>query len=116
MSMVKPSEKTKLTGFLANGLPSIALSIGVVGLLGGVLAYSQSPKQFFFSYLMAYMFLITITWGSLFFVILQRLVRSGWSSTIRRIPETLMTNIPLMAVFFIPILFGMHELYHWTHA
>ena len=34
---------------------------------------------------------------------------------IRRIPEALIWSFPLLAVLGLPIIFGMHDLYHWTH-
>ena len=70
---------------------------------------------FFFSYLTSYMFFLTLTLGALFIVLLQYVTAAGWSVVIRRVPEVLMCNIPLMGILVIPILFGMHDLYHWTH-
>jgi len=61
------------------------------------------------------MFFLTLTLGAMFIVLLQYLTTAGWSVVIRRVPEVLMRNIPLMLVLFIPIIFGMHDLYHWTH-
>ena len=31
----------------------------------------------------------------------------------RRLPETLAYAFPLLAVLFLPIIFGMHDLFHW---
>ncbi|RAP26584.1 quinol:cytochrome C oxidoreductase [Candidatus Marinamargulisbacteria bacterium SCGC AG-333-B06] len=70
---------------------------------------------FYFSYLTSYMFFLTLTLGAMFIVLLQYVTSAGWSVVIRRVPEVLMSNIPLMLILFIPILFGMHDLYHWTH-
>ena len=35
---------------------------------------------------------------------------------LRRIGETVFVTLPVMAVLFIPVLLGMHDLYEWTHA
>jgi hypothetical protein len=51
----------------------------------------------------------------MFFVIIQFLTRAGWSVVVRRVAESLMANVGVLFVLFIPILFGLHELYHWTH-
>ncbi len=69
-----------------------------------------------FSYLTSFIFFLSITLGALFFVMIQFISRAGWSVVVRRIPELMMTNISLMAVLFVPVLFGLHELYHWTHS
>jgi len=52
----------------------------------------------------------------LFFVIIQFLTRAGWSVVVRRLAENIMASLPIFALLFVPLLFGMHDLYHWTHA
>jgi hypothetical protein len=34
---------------------------------------------------------------------------------LRRIGETVFATLPVMAVLFLPVLFGLHELYEWSH-
>lgn len=74
-------------------------------------------KRFWFAYLVAYLFILTISLGALFFTMVNHITKATWSVVVRRVSETLAMNIPLLALFAIPILaFGMHDLYHWTHA
>ncbi len=68
------------------------------------------------TYLVSFSLFLSLTLGALFFVLLQHVTRSGWSVVIRRIAETMATNIWLMAILVIPILLGMQHLYHWSHA
>jgi hypothetical protein len=89
--------------------------VGVVGLLASGLGYFLDHDQFFFSYLVNFAFFSSIALASLFFVLLQHLTRSHWSVAIRRIPETFLSNIWIWALFIIPVILGMHSLYHWTH-
>src|SRR5699024_8521990 len=72
--------------------------------------------QFFFSYLTSFAFFTSLALAALFFVMLQHLTRSHWSVALRRIPESMTANIAIWAVFIIPVLFGIHSLYHWSHA
>ena len=72
--------------------------------------------HFLFAYLIAWVFCVSIALGSLFFIMIQHLPKARWSTTIRRIPEAIAANFPLIALAGIPILLGMHELFHWTHA
>lgn len=90
--------------------------VGVVGLLASGIGYFLQHDQFFFSYLVNFSFFSSIALGSLFFVLVQHLTRSVWSVALRRIPETFASYIHIWALFLIPILLGMHSLYHWTHA
>jgi hypothetical protein len=110
------SSESRLSGFLAGNFPKFLLGAGILGLLASAALYPSDPKRFFFSYLTAFMFFLTISLGSLFFVTIHHLVRSGWSVVVRRIPEHLMKNVLILAVLFIPVLFGMHHLYEWTHT
>ncbi len=97
---------------------SVPIYCFLVGLLGGVgsfFSFLYHPIQFYFSYLVAFMFFLTLSLGSLFFVIIQNLVRSGWSVSIRRIPEVYAMNLRLFPFLFLPILFGIGDLYYWAH-
>jgi len=78
------------------------------------LGYFQNPARFFQSYLVAFTFTTTIGLASFFFVQVQFLSGSAWSVVLRRIMENIMTTLPVGAVLFIPIAFGLNYLYPWT--
>jgi len=90
--------------------------LGGAALLLTVIGYFFDSRQFFFSYLVAWVFWVTLGLGALFFVMLNHLTGAVWGIVLRRINETIMKTLPYMAVFFIPIIFGMHDLYYWSHA
>ena len=94
----------------------IALIVGVIGLIASAVGYFVDSPQFFYSYLTAFAFWVTIALGGLFFVMLHHLTGATWSLVVLRQAETIMSILPILAIFFIPVLFGMHDLYHWTHA
>jgi len=72
-------------------------------------------KRFYFSYLTAWAFCLSVSLGGMFFVLIQHLTKAYWSVVVRRISEVLMMNFPILAILAIPIILGMHDLYHWTH-
>lgn len=81
--------------------------IGLAALAGGLwLGWNRDDylRYFSASYLLNYMFFLSISLGALFFVILQHLVRAGWSVTVRRPAEILADNVIYMAMLFLPIL------------
>ena len=92
------------------------LVIGVVLLAISGIGWSQDPTQFYFSYLVGWVFCISIALGSLFFVLAQHLTKARWSVVVRRIPEALMWTFPLLALLGIPFVLGTHDLYHCTHS
>ncbi|MDX1672085.1 MAG: hypothetical protein R3211_07070 [Balneolaceae bacterium] len=94
----------------------VLFGVGITGLIASGIGYYLEHDQFFFSYLVSFTFFSSFALGCLFFVMLQHLTRASWSVAVRRIPETISSNILVWALFLIPILLGMHSLYHWTHA
>lgn len=120
---IKPeqmAEENPYLGALGAKLKTGGVIIGVLGLgLGIVLGNAQDDnwRNFFFSYLVAFVFFVSLSLGGLFFTILQHLTRATWSVVVRRIAEVLAGGIPLLAVLVLPIvlpaLMGNSELYLW---
>jgi|YNPMSStandDraft_2_1061718.scaffolds.fasta_scaffold07862_3 hypothetical protein len=108
------AENFKLTSESKFG--TVALGVGVAGVVASVAGLFIDHKTFFFAYLVAFMFWMAIALGGLFFTMVHHLVGAEWSIVLRRIPETLASAIPMMAILFIPIVLGMHNLYEWSHA
>ncbi len=96
-------------------LPMIAGAIGLISLIASFMM-GYGSKQFSFSYLTGFVYWLTLVLGGLFFVLLHYLARSGWSVVVRRLAEHVSGTLPLFVVLFIPVVLGMHDLYHWTHA
>jgi hypothetical protein len=100
----------------AGKVGQIALTVGIVGLALAAVAYFTNREHFFFAYLTAFTFWVTISLGALFFTMLHHLTGASWSIVLRRIAENLMAPLPWMFLLFIPVLLGLHELYVWSHA
>ena len=77
---------------------------------------AANPKQFFFSWLVSFLFFLSLALGALFFVLIQYAAQGGWGIVVRRIGETVFATLPVMAVLFVPVLLGLHDLYEWAHA
>jgi hypothetical protein len=65
---------------------------------------------------MAYLFWTGIALGCFAIVMLHHMVGGGWGFVIRRLLESGTRTIPLMAVLFLPLFLGLHDLYEWTHS
>jgi hypothetical protein len=107
-------------GALGARVARIAALVGLVGLVASLAIAALGAdgwRRFFFSYLLSFSYLLTLALGALFFVILQHLTRAGWSVVVRRWAEAIAATLPVLAVLAVPIAaFGLHHLYHWTHA
>jgi len=103
---LSPAHRDSLQrGALAVGLIASVLSIGG--------AFFNSP-QFFRSYLLAYLFWIGLPLGCFAIVMLHHLVGGTWGFVIQRLLESGIRTFPLMALLFLPLLFGMPEIYPWA--
>jgi hypothetical protein len=91
-----------------------ALLVGVVAAGLCVVGYRVDPAQFFRSYLMAYMFWLGVVMGCLAILMMHYLVDARWGLLIRQVLAAGTRLLPLMMVLFIPITFGIPELYAWA--
>lgn len=99
-------------GLAALGRRSIV--IGVIALAALAFGGPANPDQFFRSYLVAFLYWLGIGSGSLAILMTYHLTGGAWGALIRRILEAGTRTLPLMAVLFIPLAFGLTRLYPWT--
>ncbi|MCP4191948.1 MAG: quinol:cytochrome C oxidoreductase [Planctomycetaceae bacterium] len=95
--------------------------LGVGGLLlAGLLSLvdGNSSARLSHAYLLNFSFFLSVSLGSLFFVMLQHLTGARWSVVVRRIAEILASPLPVLGLLslpiVIPLLFGSSALYTWN--
>src|SRR5450631_940989 len=91
-----------------------SLVIGLIFAALAVLIGFMRPNEFFRAYLLAFMAWLGVTLGSMAILMIRHLTGGGWGMVIRRIMGAAMRCIPLMALLFVPILFGLPRLYVWA--
>jgi hypothetical protein len=91
-----------------------ALGAGILLLVASIIGGIFSPNDFFRSYLMGYLFWFGLTLGSMAIVMMQYLTGGAWGVVSRRPLEAAMRTLPVIALLFIPICFGTHNLYEWA--
>lgn len=99
-----------------SGAQRIALLAGALGIIACIVGVVFDRTQFFRSYLLAYVFWISIALGSLGIILLHNLVGGRWGVIIRQFVESAVRTLPYMAVLVIPLLIGIPVLYEWSHA
>ena len=92
------------------------LIAGAVGAVVSVLGFLLNSRQFFQSYLMAYMLWLGVTLGCLALGMVHQLSGGAWGVLIRRPIGAASRVIPLMTVLFLPIALGVMRIYPWTNA
>lgn len=91
----------------ALGAGGIALALSFVGAI-------VWPKEFFQAWLVAYFYWLAMALGSTALLMMQYISGGRWGAVIRRPLEAGASNVPLMALFFVPMAFGLQYLYPWA--
>src|SRR6202451_4358385 len=93
-----------------------SLVIGVVfAAISGVLAFLK-PDQFYRAYLLGFMCWLGVALGSMAILMIRHLTGGGWGTVIRRILGAAMRTVPLLALLFIPVLFGLRRMHVWLQT
>jgi hypothetical protein len=91
------------------------LGIGVLALAACAVGAYFDPPQFFRAYLTAYLFFLGIAHGCLAILMLYHLTGGAWGFLIRRILEAGMGTMPLLAILFAPLAWGIGHIYPWAN-
>ena len=91
-----------------------SLMIGVVFGVLAIIGAFMRPEEFYRAYLLGFMCWLGVALGSMAILMIRHLTGGGWGLVIRRTLGAAMRTLPLLALLFIPILFGMHRLYIWA--
>jgi hypothetical protein len=96
-------------------------NVPMILLVGGgilsVIGLIAKPKEFAYSWLLAFMFFLSLCLGALFLVIAHHLFDAGWSVPIRRFCEHIACLLfPWMLIAFLPIAFFAKTIYKWLNV
>jgi len=91
------------------------LIAGAAGAAVSLVGLLLDRRQFFQSYLMTFMLLLGATLGSLALGMIHQLSGGAWGVVTRRIFGAASRVLPVLTLLYVPLLFGLHDLYEWTH-
>ncbi|MCU0406997.1 MAG: quinol:cytochrome C oxidoreductase, partial [Ignavibacteriaceae bacterium] len=100
---------------LPSSISKIGMTLLILGVILGVVAFFVDHTRAVYNYLIAFTFMISIGVGALFLIALEYIVGADWSVPIRRVVEFFAAIIPLLALLVIPLLLNVGELFHWSH-
>lgn len=87
----------------------------LVGLAAFIAGFLQDPDRTWANYLLNNYYFLMLALGAAFFIALQNISQAGWSAAFKRVGEAMSGYIPVAAIFFLGIIFGMKSLYEWSH-
>ena len=87
------------------------------GLAGGAVAafgYANFRERFYPAYLTAYIYWLGISLGCVALALVHGMTGGAWGRTIRRVVEAGYETLPLLALLFVPVWFGVTHIYPWA--
>lgn len=94
--------------------------LGGAAAVGAASLYTNGAQRFLLAYLVALAFVLSLSLGSLFFILIQHLTRAGWAVLIRRPAEVFALNIVTVGLLSLPILWTVHQgvdsIYPWARS
>lgn len=94
---------------------NVTLGVGIIGFIGCLIGWFVAPRDFFVAYLAGHVFFLGLSLGSLALLMIHHLTAGDWGYAVRRFLESAVGNLPLLALLFVPIFFGLAQLYPWQN-
>lgn len=86
----------------------IMVGIGVTGFVAGLFTDSA---RLWASFLQNAFFFLTLALGAIVFISINRVANAGWDTAIRRVPEAMMSYLPIGSLLMLAVFFGRDRLY-----
>ncbi len=96
-------------------LKNAGLILLAIGLVLSLLGIFTEPERSAFNNIILLMMLISVSVGSLFLISLEYIAGAVWSTPFRRIFEHLASIVLILPIVALPILFNLHDVFHWMH-
>lgn len=90
----------------------ILIAVGVAAIVLGFVTDQQSRT--WANLLLNNYYFVSLSLGAFFWLAIQAISQSGWSSGFLRIPQAMGVYLILGAILWMVLYFGLHDLYHWT--
>jgi hypothetical protein len=94
---------------------SVSLGLAIIGLIGCLIGWFIAPRDLLVAYLSGHFFFLGLSLGSLGLLMIHHLTAGDWGYAVRRFLESMVGNLPLLALLFVPIFFGLMQLYPWQN-
>lgn len=97
-------------------MAAAGIALLFIGAVFSIIGFITDPARASFDCIISFMFVLSIGVGALFLVALEYLVGAIWSVPFRRVAEILSKLLLFAPIIAIPVLFNLHDVFHWTHA
>lgn len=99
---------------LPHWLNTMGVGLCIAGLTWIIAAFYLDQARASFDYLIMLLFLASMAAGALFLIAVGYVIGSEWSVPYRRVTEFLAALVVPLAILAFPLLFFIHDLFHWV--
>lgn len=99
---------------ISKGFQYTAIAMIVAGAAVIVYSFIANPERAWANLLLNNYMFLSLAIGASFFIAIQHISQSGWSSMFKRVPEAMMAFVPYSGIIMLLLYFGMKYLYHWA--
>ncbi len=114
--MTSPAPDLGVRKEFSEKVKRLAWILLIVGVLLYGAGYLIDAKRSAFNNAIGFLFLASVASGSIFLVALEYLAGAVWSVPMRRVNEFLGGLVAVVPFLAIPLLFHLHDLFHWSHV
>jgi hypothetical protein len=98
----------------ARRLVSTSLVLAAAGLAALAIGLRVDAERAWFAYLDAWLFGTSLAIGALLVTMIGHASKGSWMVMVRRPMESVAATLPLFALLFVPIAFGLDRIYPWA--
>lgn len=89
---------------------------GLAALAGTITGMATDAERALAAYLVAVLYWLSLALGGLVLLAVGHATRARWFVVVRRLTERIVVALPILALLFLPVLFGVEALYPWSHG
>lgn len=98
----------------ADRLQRLALVAGVAGVVVCLVGLLLDRDYFFRAWLVGWTYWMGVALGCLALSLLHHLTHGDWGLVLRRTMEAATRTLPVLLILFVPLVFGLKDLYEWA--
>lgn len=91
----------------------IALACAAAGAVIWIVGLVLTPERAWQGYLTAYSTILSMVLGAMLMIMTAHLTGARWFDGFRPLAMQVIRTVPLLALLFVPVLIGMHQVYPW---
>lgn len=100
----------------SKGIVVLVIVLMALGILGTALSIFTNPERGWSGYLTSFFYFSCLGVGGMFFAAINHIAKAGWSTSVRRLAESMTAFIPVILIGSLILLAGVKHLYSWTDA